>query len=59
MIQIQEMGLHIDEQGHPANYVGVNIKEIPDGSYVFSQLALIEAILRAIGLSSSQEIKYV
>ncbi len=56
---LQEMGLRIDDQGHPADYVGVNIKKLPDGSYVFSQLALIEAILKDLGMSSSHKIKRI
>jgi hypothetical protein len=26
--EIQELGLNIEDQGHPANYVGVNIKKL-------------------------------
>ncbi len=47
------MVLHIDDQGHPVDCVGINIKKLPDGSYVFSQLGLIEAILNDVGMSSS------
>jgi hypothetical protein len=31
--EIQALGLNIENQGHPANYVGVNIKRTKDGSY--------------------------
>ncbi len=30
---IQDLGLNIEDQGHPADYVGVNIKKLQDGSY--------------------------
>jgi hypothetical protein len=35
--EIQELGLNIEHQGHPADYVGVNIKKLKDGSYEFTQ----------------------
>ncbi len=43
--EIQEAGLNIEDQGHPADYVGVNIKKIKDGSYEFTQRALIDFII--------------
>jgi hypothetical protein len=36
------LGLNIEDQGHPADYVGVNIKKLRDGSYEFTQRALID-----------------
>jgi hypothetical protein len=35
--EIQNLGLNIEDQGHPADYVGVNIKTLKDGSYEFTQ----------------------
>ncbi len=35
--EIQNLGLNIEDQSHPANYVGVNIKKLKDGSYEFTQ----------------------
>jgi hypothetical protein len=35
--EIQNLGLNIEDQGHPADYVGVNIKKLKDGSYEFTQ----------------------
>jgi hypothetical protein len=35
--EIQTLGLNIEDQGHPADYVGVNIKKLKDGSYEFTQ----------------------
>ncbi len=35
--EIQNLGLNIEDQGHPADYVGINIKKLKDGSYEFTQ----------------------
>jgi hypothetical protein len=35
--EIQNLGLNIEDQGHPADYVGVNIKKLKDGSYELTQ----------------------
>ncbi len=35
--EIQNLGLNIEGQGHPADYVGVNIKKLKDGSFEFIQ----------------------
>ncbi len=51
--EIQESGLNIEDQGHPADYVGVNIKKLKDGSYEFTQCALIDAIIADVGLDNS------
>ena len=51
--EIQESGLNIEDQGHPADYVGVNIKKLMDGSYQFTQRALIDAIIADVGLDNS------
>ena len=51
--EIQESGLNIEDQGHPADYVGVNIKKLKDGSYEFTQRALIDAIIADVGLENS------
>jgi hypothetical protein len=47
---IQDLGLNIEDQGHPADYVGVNIKKLGDGSYEFTQRALIDSIISEVGL---------
>ena len=47
--EIQDIGLNIDNQGHPADYVGSNIKKLQDGSYEFIQCALIDAIIDDAG----------
>jgi hypothetical protein len=48
--EIQDLGLNIEDQGHPADYVGVNIKKLKDGSYEFTQRALIDSIINGVGL---------
>ncbi|KAL7480224.1 hypothetical protein ACHAW6_005923 [Cyclotella cf. meneghiniana] len=57
--ELTDTGLEIDDQGHPADYVGVNIKDLPDGSYVFSQKTLIDAIINDVGLTSNDYTKPV
>ncbi len=47
---IQSSGLNIEDQGQPADYVGVNIKKMKDGSYEFTQRALIDSIIEDVGL---------
>ena len=43
--QMQNSGLEIEDQGHPADYVGVNIKKSHDGTFNFTQRALIDTII--------------
>jgi hypothetical protein len=43
--KMQNLELDIKDQGHPADYVGVNIKRIKDGSIKLSQRALIDTII--------------
>ncbi len=52
--EIQNLGLNIDDQGHPADYVGVNIKKLKDGSYEFTQQALIDSIIDDVGLKDAK-----
>ncbi len=51
--EIQDQGLNIEDQGHSADYVGVNIKKLNDGSYEFTQQALIDSIIDDIGLKDA------
>jgi hypothetical protein len=51
---IQDIGLNIEDQGHPAHYVGVNIKKLRDGSYEFTQCALIDSIIDGVGLKDAK-----
>jgi hypothetical protein len=52
--EIQNLGLNIEDQGHPADYVGVNIKKQKDGSYEFTQQVLIDSIIDNIGLKDAK-----
>ncbi|KAL7479730.1 hypothetical protein ACHAW6_008691 [Cyclotella cf. meneghiniana] len=50
--ELTDIGLQVEDQGHPADYVGVNINRLPDGSYKFSQRTLIDSIIADVGLTS-------
>ncbi len=52
--EIQALGLNIEDQGHPADYVGVNIKKLCDGSIEFTQRALIDSIIADVGVNDSK-----
>ncbi len=52
--ELQDWNLKIDDQGHPADYVGVNISKIKDGSYEFTQRALIDSIIKDVNLTDSK-----
>ena len=52
--EMQDSGLKIEDQGHPADYVGVNIKHLKNGSYELTQRALIDSIINDVGLSDSK-----
>ena len=54
---LKELGLKVEDQGHPSNYNGVKIKKNCDGTYKFSQLALIDSILNDIDLKHSNKVK--
>jgi hypothetical protein len=49
--EMRNLELDIEDQGHPADYVGVNIKRIKDGSIELSQRALINTIIEDADLS--------
>ncbi len=52
--EIQDLGLNIEDQGHLAVYVGVNIKKLKDGSYEFTQQALLDSIIDDVGLKDTK-----
>jgi hypothetical protein len=52
--EIQNLGLNIEDQGHPVDYVGVNIKKLKDGSYEFAQQELIDSIIDDVGLKGAK-----
>ena len=47
--QLQDLGLKIEDQGHPADHVGVNIKCLKGGGTEFTQQALIDSIIVDFG----------
>jgi hypothetical protein len=51
---IQNAGLNIEDQGHPADYVEVNIRKTKNGSYEFSQRVLIDSIIQELGLTDNK-----
>ncbi|KAL7484860.1 hypothetical protein ACHAW6_010466, partial [Cyclotella cf. meneghiniana] len=57
--ELTEIGLEVEDQGHPADYVGVNIKRLSDGSYAFSQKTLIDTIIADVGLTRNDYTKPV
>ena len=57
--QIQSLGLNIGDQGHPADYVGINIRKLKDGSYEFTQGAQLDSIIQSVGLDNAKGIKPV
>jgi hypothetical protein len=52
--EIQSIGLDIEDQGHPADYVGVNIRRLKNGSCEFTQQALIDAIIADANLTDAK-----
>jgi hypothetical protein len=50
---IQDLGLNIEDQGHPADYISVNIKKLQDDSYEFTQRTLIDSIISDVGLKDA------
>jgi hypothetical protein len=52
--EMRNLELDIKDQGHPADYVGVNIKHIKAGSIKLSQQALIDTIIVDADLNASK-----
>ena len=51
---MRNLDLDIEDQGHPADYIGVNIKQMKDGSMELSQRALINTIIQDADLIDSK-----
>jgi hypothetical protein len=49
------LGLKIEDQGHPADYIGVNFSKQKNGSYKFTQKALIDSNIKDVGLTDSKK----
>jgi hypothetical protein len=52
--KLQNLKLSIEDQGHPADYVGVDIKKLKDGIIELSQRALIDSISADVALGNSK-----
>jgi hypothetical protein len=52
--EIQNLGLNIEDQGHQADYVSINIKKLKDGSYEFTQRVLIDSIIDDVQLNNAK-----
>jgi hypothetical protein len=52
--EIQDLGINIEDQGHPVDYVGISIKTHRNGFYDFNQRALIDSIIEDVGISNSK-----
>ena len=52
--QLKDAGLNMEDQGHPADYVGVNIKKTCDSSCEFTHQSLIDAIINDVEIGSSE-----
>jgi len=52
--ELRNIGLDIEDQGHPSDYVGVNIKQSSNGSIEFSQRALIDSIIKDVHLNDAK-----
>ncbi len=45
-----DSGLNNEDQGHPADYVEINIKKSCNSTYEFTQCALIDAIINDVNI---------
>jgi hypothetical protein len=52
--ELRNLKLSIEDQGHPADYVGVSIKKLKNGVIELSQRALIDSIISDVALSDSK-----
>jgi hypothetical protein len=52
--EIQALGLNIEDQGHPADYVGINTKKLKDGYFEFTPRALIDSIIDDVRLKDAK-----
>ena len=52
--ELRNLELDIEDQGHPADYVGVAIKRRDDGSIELTQRALIDSIIDDAGLEDNR-----
>ena len=48
--EVQRENLKIEDQGHPEDYVGVNIRRLANNTYKFTQTAFTRQIIEDVGL---------
>ncbi|KAL3786278.1 hypothetical protein HJC23_005356 [Cyclotella cryptica] len=51
--EISDAGLDIEDQGHPADYIGVTITKHSNGCIEFTQHALIDAIINDVNIGDA------
>ena len=51
--EIKRTGLDIEDQGHPADYVGVTITKHSNGYFEFTQRALIDSIINDVNIGNA------
>jgi hypothetical protein len=52
--ELRNLKLSIEDQGHPADYVGVSIKKLKNGVIELTQQALINSIISDVALRNSK-----
>jgi hypothetical protein len=52
--KLRNLKLSIEDQGHPTDYVGVNIKKLKNGVIELTQRALIDSIISNVALGDSK-----
>jgi hypothetical protein len=52
--ELHNLKLSIEDQGHPADYVGVSIKKLKNDVIELNQQALIDSIISDVALSNSK-----
>ncbi len=52
--ELKGLNLNIEDQGHPVDYVSVNMKHYKDGTYQLTQRALIDAIISNAGITDAK-----
>ena len=55
--ELMDTNLKLEYQGHPADYVGVNIKKLEDESYEFKHHAPTQQIIKDVGLGPKTTMK--
>ena len=58
--ELKDAKLDVEDQGDPADYIGVNIsKDVKTGTYNFNQKTLIDSVVEDCGLTRSRKVKQV